>query len=151
MMKLLSRGGIGTIYQVNAFVAVKSAPAGEELDHAEEQFTSLAYISSLFRVPKETFLELLPTGDLTSLFPQKQTINPRTHQILTVKAPNRWNYFAAEGDNHVLLLPDLRPFGLRHCDILPVLDSQHNVKLIDFGRSITAGDCDRTGFLTCCN
>jgi hypothetical protein len=92
-MSLVSRRGVGTIYKVNAFVAVKRARVGEEVDHANEQaiFSTLDLypacphlIQSFYRVPKDTFLEFLPKGDLTPLLRQQQTIHPTTYQVLAV-------------------------------------------------------------------
>ncbi len=86
-MKLLSRGGIGTVYQVNVFIAVKIARVGEENDYTKEQdilstlelSPSCPYlVQSFFRVPKITFLELLQNGDLASLLRQRQTIDSGT-------------------------------------------------------------------------
>lgn len=160
-MKLLSRGGIGTVYQVNAFIAVKIAREGEAEDHAKEQeiFATLELsppcpylVQSFFRVPEMTFLELLPNGDLASLLRQRQTIDPVTQQVLAVEtAPPleltcRWMKHLCYGAEW------LEALGLAHCDIRPaniLLDSRFNAKLADFDRAIKVGeylDCGTAPF-----
>jgi hypothetical protein len=77
-MSLLGRGATGTVYQLNAFVAVKRARTGddEQADHANEQKMfqlletnrPLPYlIRCYYRRPSDTFLELAPNGSVATL------------------------------------------------------------------------------------
>lgn len=144
----------GGVYQINEFIAVKSVHAGEEemADHINEQaiFTKLEshppcpyLVQSFYRVPKETFLELLPNGDLAAVLRGKQTLHPKTYQVLGVESIQpvelscRWMRQLSAGAVW------LEEIGLAHCDIRPanvLLDSKNNAKLADFGRSVKVGE-----------
>jgi len=80
-MSLIGRGVIGTVYQLNAFIAVKRARLreDEEVDHANEQrnfkflenYSSIPYlIRCYYRTSKNTFLELAPNGSIAMLLDQ---------------------------------------------------------------------------------
>lgn len=151
-MKLLSRGGIGTVCQVNDVVAVKIAREGEEPDHAKEQVilstlelcTPCPYlVQSFFRVPQITFLELLPNGDLASLLRQSQTLDPRTQRVLAVKGTPQLELTCQWMRELCCGAEWLEKIGLAHCDIRPaniLLGFKSHAKLADFDCSIKVGE-----------
>lgn len=82
-MSLIGRGVTGSVYQLNAFIAVKRARKGEDeqTDQANEQkiFQVLerhSPIPYLFRCyyqrPNDTFLEFAPNGCIATLLNQYQ-------------------------------------------------------------------------------
>jgi hypothetical protein len=82
-MSLLGRGATGTVYQLNAFIAVKRARTGEDeqADHANEQkvfqflenYPPIPYLTRCFyRRPNDTFIELAPNGSVAMLLNQYQ-------------------------------------------------------------------------------
>jgi serine/threonine protein kinase len=156
-LSLISLGGIGAIYRLNALVVVKVPRDKEEPDHATEQsvFDTLErypahphLLRSFLRLPGATFLECLPGGDLASLLRIQQTRDPETQQVLAVAKLQplqlclRW---MKELSSATAWLEEI---GLAHGDIRPpnmLLDSQNHVKLGDFDRSVKAGECLDSG------
>ena len=152
-MSLLGRGATGTVYQLNAFSAVKRARVGEEeeADHANEQrnFTFLGnyprilYLIRCYHlIPKSTFLELAPKGSSSMLLNEYQKRDSRgtvleISQALDSQEINRWMRqlcLAAAG---------LERVGLCHGDIRPgnlLLDANRDLKLCDLDRGMKIGE-----------
>ena len=155
-MSLMGRGATGTVYQLNAFIAVKRARLGEdeESDHANEQriFELLEkhlpiphLIRCYYRTPKNTFLELIPNGSVAMLLNkyQQRNTHPHAYQVLEVthaldsQDVHRWMKqlcSAAAG---------LERIGLSHGDIRPgnmLLDAKQNLVLSDLDRGTEIGE-----------
>ena len=153
-MSLIGRGATGTVYQLNAFIAVKRARQGEdeEADHANEQriFKLLEdyppiphLIRCYYRTPKDTFLELAPNGSIAMLLDryQKRTSNGikvlRVSQALNRRDFHRWM------TQLCLAAAGLERIGLCHGDIRPgnmLLDANGDLKLSDLDRGVKVGE-----------
>lgn len=149
---LISLGGIGAIYKLNACIVVKIPRYKDDPDHATEQsiFDILEshpphpnLVTSFLRVPNATFLEFLPGGDLASRLWAQQRRDPKTQQVLAVsnqqlpKLRLRWMKELSAAAAW------LEEIGLAHGDIRPsnvLFDSDDHVKLSDFDRSIKVGE-----------
>lgn len=152
-MSLLGRGATGTVYQLNAFIAVKRARVGEEeeADHANEQrnfiflgkYPPIPYIIRCYHlIPKDTFLELAPNGCIAMLLNKYQKRDSRgtvleISQALNSREINRWMRqlcIAAAG---------LERVGFCHGDIRPgnmLLDANRDLKLSDLDRGMKIGE-----------
>lgn len=150
-MNLLGRGATGTVYQLNAFIAVKRARRGddEQADHAHEQEMlqiletkrPLPYlIRCYFQRPSDTFLELAPNGSVAMLLNQylkRKTGNSKMSQALDSHDVCRWMRQLC------LAATALERIGLVHGDIRPgnmLLDADWNLKLSDFDRGMKIGE-----------
>ncbi|KAL9123575.1 MAG: hypothetical protein Q9217_007005 [Psora testacea] len=153
-MSLIGRGVTGTVYQLNAFIALKKARLGEdeESDHTNEQriFELLEkylpiphLIRCYYRTPKNTFLEFVPNGSVAMLLNKYQHRNTPAFQVLEVthtldsQDVHRWMKqlcSAAAG---------LERVGLSHGDIRPgnmLLDAKQNLILSDLDRGMEIGE-----------
>lgn len=153
-MSLIGRGATGTVYQLNAFVAVKRARLGkdEEADHANEQrnfkflenYSPIPYlIRCYYRTPKDTFLELVPNGSIAMLLNQcqkRERYGPQVLQItqaLDMHDLHRWM------KQLCLAATGLERIGLYHGDIRPgnmLLDANRDLKLSDLDRGMKIGE-----------
>ena len=153
-MSLIGRGVTGTVYQLNAFIAVKKARLGEdqESDHANEQriFELLEKHSPIphlircyYRTSKNTFLELAPNGSVAMLLNKYQQRDTYTKQVLEVMQKidsqdiHRWIRQLCSAT------AALERIGLAHGDIRPgnmLLDAQQNLILSDLDRGMEIGE-----------
>ena len=153
-MSLIGRGAIGTVYQLNAFIAVKRARRGvdEEADHANEQqkfrflenHLPIPYlIRCYYRTPKNTFLELAPNGSVAMLLNQYQQRSCPGTQVLKITQAldshdiHRWMVQLC------VAAACLERIGLSHGDIRPgnmLLDANRDLKLSDFDRGLEIGE-----------
>ncbi|KAF7502029.1 hypothetical protein GJ744_009008 [Endocarpon pusillum] len=153
-MSLLGRGATGTVYQLNAFIAVKRARQGEDeqADHANEQkmfqflekHRPISYlIRCYYQRPSDTFLELAPNGSIAMLLSQYQEREKRgTPQVLGISQLlhsqdiHRWMRQLCHAATA------LERIGLIHGDIRPgnmLLDVDWNLKLSDLDRGMKTG------------
>lgn len=154
-MPLLGRGATGIVYRVTDTMVVKIAREGadEQNDHANEQrmFEMIEahsekiphLVECHFRIPRFTFLQFAPGGDLAMLLNRYQKRDVRDFsKVLEVTQPldrqdiDRWMeqlcYAAAA----------LERLGLAHNDIRPhnmLLDAERNLILADLDRGTKVG------------
>lgn len=153
-MSLIGRGATGTVYRLNAFIAVKRARVGEDerADHANEQkifqFLEICppipyLIRCYYRRPNDTFLELAPNGSVAMLLNQYQERD--RHGIPVLKVSQALNSHDVRRWMRQLCLAAtaLEQVGLHHGDIHPgnmLLDVNRNLKLSDFDRGMKTGE-----------
>jgi len=153
-MSLMGRGATGTVYQLNAFIAVKRARLGEdeEAGHANEQrkfkflenYSPIPYlIRCYYRTPKDTFLELAPNGSIAMLLDQYQQRDRHGTQVLKITQAldsqdlHRWM------KQLCLAAAGLERIGLCHGDIRPgnmLLDANRDLRLSDLDRGMKMGE-----------
>lgn len=153
-MSLIGRGATGTVYQLNAFIAVKRPRLGEdqESDHANEQriFELLEKCSPIphlircyHRAPTNTFLELVPNGSIAMLLNNNQQRDTHTRQVLEVmqnidsQDVHRWVRQLCSAT------AGLERIGFSHGDIRPgnmLLDAEQNLILSDLDRAMEIGE-----------
>lgn len=152
-MSLIGQGATGTVYQLNAFIAVKRARLGEdeEADHANEQrnfkflenYPPIPYLIRCYhRTPKDTFLELAPNGSIAMLLNQYQERDShgtvlKITQALDSQDLHRWM------KQLCLAAAGLERIGLFHGDIRPgnmLLDANRDLKLSDLDRGMKIGE-----------
>ena len=153
-MNLLGRGATGTVYQLNASIAVKRTLAGEEeeADHANEQrifmllgnYPRIPYLIRCYHhIPKDTFLELAPNGSIAMLLNKYQKRASHGTQVLEISQMldsqeiNRWMRQVC------LAAAGLERVGLCHGDIRPgnmLLDANGDLKLSDLDRGMKIGE-----------
>ena len=153
-MSLIGRGATGTVYQLNAFIAVKRARQGadEEVDHANEQriFKFLEDYSPIphlircyYRTPKDTFLELAPNGSIAMLLNQYQKRDSPGIQVLKVTQALDRQDLHHWMKQLCLAAAGLERIGLCHGDIRPgnmLLDANLDLKLSDLDRGVKVGE-----------
>ncbi len=129
-MSLLGRGATGTVYRLNAFIAVKRAHTGEDeqADHANEQkifqllepYPPIPYlIRCLYQRPNDTFLELAPNGSIAMLLNQYQERDRNSIQVLKVLQVLDSEEICRWMRQLCLVVTALERIGLIHGDIRP--------------------------------
>lgn len=149
-MSLIGRGATGSVYQLNAFIAVKRALKGEDeqtnhVFQVLERHSPIPYlVRCYYQRPNDKFLEFAPNGCIATLLNQYQerggTQVLKVLQFLSLQNIHRWMRQLC------LAVGGLKKIGLAHGDIRPgnmLLDADWNLKLSDFDRAMNISSWER--------